>query len=118
MRHVLYLLVIMLTSISVFAQTQTQDEQLALYYYNNGEFEKAGELYEKLYTKYPQTITYYNYYFKTLLQLKQYEDALRINKKQIKKFPADGTYLVDVGYTLQLQEKSKEAEQYYNEAIN
>ncbi|GDX48073.1 hypothetical protein LBMAG25_08910 [Bacteroidota bacterium] len=118
MRHVLYLLVIMLISISVFAQTQTQDEQLALYYYNNGEFEKAGELYEKLYTKYPQTITYYNYYFKTLLQLKQYEDALRINKKQIKKFPADGTYLVDAGYTLQLQEKSKEAEQYYNEAIN
>jgi tetratricopeptide (TPR) repeat protein len=103
---------------SLFAQTQAQDEQLALYYFNNGEFDKAAGLYEKLYNKYPQTISYYNYYFKTLLQLKQYDEAYKVSKKQIKKYPADITLMVDAGYALLLQNKIKDAENYFNEAIN
>ena len=42
-----------------FAQTQAQDEQLALYYFNNGDLEKAVDLYEKLYDKYPTNKNYY-----------------------------------------------------------
>lgn len=103
---------------TTWAQTQTQDEQLALYYFNNGEFEKASGLYEKLYNKYPQTVSYYNYYFKTLLQLRQYEEAYKITKKQIKKYPADLTLLVDAGYTQLLQNKTKDAENYFKEALD
>ncbi len=107
-----------LLGFSSFAQTQTQDEQLALYYYNNGEFDKASALYEKLFSKYPQTTSYYGYYYKTLIQLKQYNEAYKTAKRQIKKFPADQTYLVDAGFALQMEDKIKDAESYYKEAIS
>jgi tetratricopeptide (TPR) repeat protein len=118
MKYLFLLFFLGFVSCSAFAQTQTQDEQLALYYFNNGEFEKAVGLYEKLYAKYPQTISYYNYYYKTLTQLKQYDDAYKVAKKQIKKYPNDLTYYVDAGYTFQLQNKLKEAESYYKDAID
>ncbi len=118
MKHAVLLFFFTLLTGSVFAQTQTQDEQLALYYFNNGEFEKSAGLYEKLYSKYPQTISYYNYYYKVLLQLKQYDEAFRICKKQIKKYPNDLTYYVDAGYTLQIQDKTKDADAYYKDAID
>lgn len=105
-------------SISTLAQTQTQDEQLALYYFNNGEFEKATGLYEKLYNKYPQTVSYYNYYYKSLLQLKQFDEAYKVSKKQFKKFPADLTLMVDAGYALTFLNKLKDADEYFKEAID
>lgn len=101
----------------VFAQTQTQDEQLALYYYNNGEMEKAVELYDKLYNKYPTQQNYYTQYYKTLIALKRYDEAVKAVRKQQKRYAADLTLYVDLGQAYELNEKKKDAEQAYDDAF-
>jgi tetratricopeptide (TPR) repeat protein len=99
------------------AQTQEQDAQLALYHFNNGEFDNALPLYEKLFNKYPINTNYYNNYFKTQLQLKQYDDAIKTAKKQLKKFPQELTIYVDLGLAQIQNDKAKEAQSSFEEAI-
>lgn len=101
----------------VLVIAQAQEEQLAMFYFNNGEMEKAVDLYEKLYAKYPNNNSYYNQYFKTLIALKKYDDAVKIVKKQQKKAPTDLTLYVDLGYAQSLDKKDKDAANAYDEAI-
>ena len=111
------LVAVVLASHPTFAQTQAQDEQLALYYFNNGEMDKAVDLYEKLFTKYPHNNSYYSQYYKSLLALKHYDDAIKTVKKQQKKNPADLFLYVDLGNVYALDGNEKMAQQSYDEAL-
>ncbi|NTW33934.1 MAG: tetratricopeptide repeat protein, partial [Bacteroidetes bacterium] len=71
-----------LFAINSFAQTST-DEQLAAQYLQNKEYDKAVELYEKLFNK-NQEYVYYAPYVQCLTELKNYKAAEKIIKKQIK----------------------------------
>jgi predicted Zn-dependent protease len=52
---------------------------------------------KKLWNKTPANSIYYQNYVKCLTELKQYDDAEKVVKKQMKKFPDDLTYYVDLG---------------------
>lgn len=99
-----------------FAQQQ-QDVQLAEQYFSNGEYDKAVVLYEKLQSKNPGNSQFYQNYFKCLTELKQFDEAEKMIRKQIKKFPDDLSYYVDLGNTYHLQENEKQATAQYDEAI-
>lgn len=79
----------------LIAQIST-DEQLAIQFYDNKEFDKALEYYEKLYNKKsPQE--FYTPYLTCLLETKDYKKAEKIAKKQIKQNPQSPNFIVDLG---------------------
>jgi tetratricopeptide (TPR) repeat protein len=104
--------------INFFVHAQTTTEQnLALQYYQNEEYEKAVELLEKLYSKDPSPNLYYRYYYNTLLKLKQYDKLGKILKKNIKHHPEDIFYVVDLGNVFKTNEDIKAAEAEFNKAL-
>lgn len=76
-----------------------QDHNLATQYYSNGDYEKAAELFEKLYDKNPTSSFYYRYYYNCLIKLKDYKTISKVIKKQMKKNPGDLTLYIDLGYS-------------------
>jgi len=79
----------------VFAQ-QTE-EQLGIQYYTNRELDKALATFEKLFNASPNQFNY-QYYINTLFELKEFDKAEKVIKKQLKAYPNDPHFKVDMGY--------------------
>lgn len=94
-KHILLLFAFAFSHLHITAQPST-DEQLAMQFYQNKEFDKALDYYEKLYNKKsPQT--YYSPYLNCLLETKDFKKAEKIAKKQIKQNPDLLNFNVDLG---------------------
>ena len=63
--------------------SQTSDQKMAIYYFEEGDFEKAKMYYVKVFETNQSRNTYSNY-FTTLIELKEYKEAEKITKKIIK----------------------------------
>lgn len=101
--QILFLLLLLLGSIyPAFVLAQQTEEQLGAQYYNNREFDKALATFEGLYSKNPSQFNYI-YYVNTLFELKEYDKAEKVIRKQLKSSPADPRYQVDMGYLNILQ---------------
>lgn len=103
-----------LLTISIAAAAQ-QEVKLALQYYNNGEFEKAAKLYEKLYADNPNL--YYKQYYSTLLGNKNFDVAEALVKQQSKKQKQQGIYLLDLGYIYEQNNQPDKANEFYEKAL-
>ncbi len=99
----------------VHAQT-TKDEQLANQYYQQGEYDKAIVLFEKLYDKRTDELIFKSY-LRCLLALKDFDKAEKIGKKQVKKYPDNLNYLVDLGNVYEASGRSDKGKQQYEKAI-
>ncbi len=94
-KHILFLFAFAFSCLHSTAQ-QSQDEQLASQFYQNKEFDKALDYYEKLYNKKsPQE--FYSPYLNCLLETKDFKKAEKIVKKQIKQNPESPNFIVDLG---------------------
>src|ERR1044072_2248658 len=76
----------LLVQVKLHAQDTTlaplsPDEQLAVQYYQAGDYDKAVVYYEKLYNKNPIQL-YYSYYLNCLILTKNYKKAEKTVKKQ------------------------------------
>lgn len=121
MRHVgnILLLFIVMTFMSLSpVHAQQSQEQLAAYFYDNGEFEQAAQLYETLYNKAPVNKFYYQRLYATYLQLSEYKEALRLSEKRLKANPQDLYLYVDQGNVLLLQQQTKKAVKCFDKAID
>ena len=94
--------------------SQVNDEELAAEFLNNKEYDKAVILYEKLLKRDYSSPYYYQNLLSCYLELKAYDDAEKMVKRQAKKFPDNYFYKVDQGFLLQRQSKTKEAFEIYN----
>lgn len=101
----------------VLLHSQNSNEQLAIQYYQNQEYEKAVELFKDLYQKRPDAY-YYNYYFQTLLQLKDFKNAERLVNKQIRIYPLIQKYKVDLGHVYELEGETNKTKKQYESCIN
>ena len=82
MKKLLTLFLLILLSFSGLAQKQRpQEEQLGIQYFQNAEYDKAAQMFEKVYNSNPNSYIYY-YYYQTLLQLGDFKEAEKIVKKQ------------------------------------
>ncbi|MCC6720848.1 MAG: hypothetical protein IT243_01495 [Bacteroidia bacterium] len=108
-------LLLILFSFQVYSQVS--DEELAAEFLNNREFEKASILYEKLLKKDNSSPYYYINLLTCYIELKYWNDAEKMIKKQVKHFPDNYFYKVDQGYILQKQLKNNEASEIYNNLI-
>jgi tetratricopeptide (TPR) repeat protein len=108
----LFLYITLLSSLFAFAQK----EQLAGYYYDRGDFEKAKMGYEELLVSIPQNMQYFLRAVDCYQQLQQFDSAEKAIQVRIEKYN-QGSLLVELGYNLQLQKNEDNAKIYYDQAI-
>ena len=92
------------------------DEQLASQYYRDQDYEKARDLYGKIYEKSGQT-GHFQQYIECLFHLKDYDKAERELKSFVKKNPSYYKSFVDLIYVYTLQGKTDKANKQYNEIV-
>jgi predicted Zn-dependent protease len=103
---------------SFFSFSQTEDLQLADEYYQNNDFEKARDLYEKLSRKSDNIPQIHRNYLAILIQLNEKQVAEKYLKKVMKEFPVNISYKLDYGYFLLTALKREEGLAYLNKLIS
>ena len=116
MKKLLFILLLILSCGGTVVAQQSQDEQLAMQYYKDKEYDKAVELFEKIHAKKPDSYIYY-YYYHALLELERYDDAEKMLKKQVKAYPNVPRYKVDQGYVYERAGDNAKAEKVYQECL-
>lgn len=94
----------------------SQNEQLAQYYYDKGDFEKAKISYEELLQSVPQN---YQYFIRTIdcyQQLKQFEVAEKAIQTRLDKYK-QSSLLVELGYNFKIQQQDEKAQKYFEQAL-
>ncbi len=125
MKHLLQFLFFILFAVQMSAQPgdmnpgekqPSTEEQLAGQFYQNSEWEKAAELYEKLYTDAPVNF-YYSQLVNCYLNLKDIKQAEKLINKQIKRYPRQLTYVIDLAYAYQANGEAEKAKKQYEKGL-
>lgn len=101
-------------------QSQRQvDEQLARSFYNNKEYDKAADLYLKLYTSY-NNYHYFSQYVECLLFLENYDDAEKVLKTFIKKDNTTNKWKaqISLAFIYIKNNETEKADKYLKKLIN
>jgi tetratricopeptide (TPR) repeat protein len=94
----------------------SQNEQLAQYYYDKGDFEKAKIAYEQLLNSSPSNTQYFLRTVESYQQLQQFDVAQKVIQERYNRYK-QGVFLVELGYNYQLQKNDSKAKSYYEQAI-
>ena len=111
----LFLLFFLFFSLLGFAQRDPQ-EKLAIQYYQNGEYEKAKEIFKPIYEKNNSSYIYV-YYYQALVEMQDYKELEKVAKNQHKKFPKVQRYIVDLAYVYEVSGNTSKAVKEYEDAI-
>jgi len=90
---------------------------LAQQYFKDGEYEKAAELYNKLYEKNNKNDYYFKYYFNSLINLGDYDSAEKAIKSAIRDRSKDYYLLARYGGLLEKKYENEKAEDLYKKSI-
>lgn len=116
MRKLLLLIFLLLSlSLSGFAQRDPQ-ERLAIQYYQNGEYEKAREIFKPIYEKNNSSYIYI-YYYQVLVEMQNYKELEKVAKNQHRKFPKVQRYVIDLAYAYEVSGNTAKAIKEYEAAI-
>jgi tetratricopeptide (TPR) repeat protein len=94
-----------------------QNDQLALDYFEKGEFEKAVTLYEEIHTKQPTNLFFFEKLLHCYRQLQQFDKAENLIEKRKQKYNQP-TMQIELGYNFQLQKQQDKANKYYQLALD
>jgi tetratricopeptide (TPR) repeat protein len=98
-------------------QLMGQANRLAEQYFQNGEYEKAGQLYLKLYNEQPMVGVYFDRYIDCLNKQKRYEEAEQVLRKEVLRQPKIVKNHVTLGDLYKTLDREEEAEAAYKRAI-
>ena len=111
-KNKLFLLILLISNL-----VYTQNSELALSYFKNGEYEKAILMYKPLLDKEP----FQRIYFKNLLisyqQTEEFILANDIIRSQMDRFPNQISLNIELGYNYELQGQEVKAKMYYDIAL-
>lgn len=93
-----------------------QNEQLALDYFDKGEFQKALTLFDEISTKQPSNYFFFQKVVECYQQLQQYDKAENVINKRKDKYNQPLLY-IELGYNYQLQKSNDKANKYFELAI-
>lgn len=114
----IFAILLLLTVSALFCQAQISSEDaLALQYYQKGEFDKALNIYQKLFNQSKNKAQYYDSYLNTLIKLKEYNEAEKLTKKMMNAYKGNFNYQVDFGRILQERGQQEKATEWYNSLI-
>ena len=94
-----------------------QDSKLAQQYYQDGEFEKAAVLYEKLYVQNNKNDFYFDRYIECMLASKKFGEVENALKKELKEAPDNIRLYVTYGNLYERQFQEEKAKEQYEKAI-
>lgn len=114
MKKLISIFSLLLIGIACHAQ-KNNDDKLAMQFYDQKEYDKAVVYFDKLYDKIPDA--YYTYYYKCLIETKDYIKAEKITKKQIKRSDGNVYLYVRLGNVYKLQGNPDKEKEQYNKAI-
>lgn len=109
-RYGCLVLLFIISCAKLFAQNN--DLLLAKQYSNNGETDKALEIYQKLYKQ--NNEGYYSYYLSGLLTAKKYDEAETITKKIMRQYPKAQKYAISLGSIYSQKGDTTKANDVYN----
>lgn len=113
MKKQIFLLIAMVAMALAAVAQAGRDEALAASYMQNGELDKAAELYQTLWEQHNYDDKFYQPLYKCLLQLKKFTELEKLVKKQIKKSDGNLQYIIDMGYLYsQVPDETKAKEQF------
>lgn len=113
MKIYIRLLFLAMIFVSMSVTLSGQETKLATQYYTNGEYEKAANLFKKIYEKTNGSTYYFNYYIKSLIAMKDIDTAEKELKSAIKKDKSNSELYVTYGDMLiSINEPEKAAIQY------
>lgn len=98
------------------AQTQ-QDVNLAQQYLNQGEYEKAADMYSGIYDANPRVETYYRNYLKALMGLKKYDEAEQLVNKFMKQNKGESYCLLDLGLIYKEKGEVEKATETFDKSL-
>ena len=81
---------------------QLSDSQLGFQYYRQGDYQKAADVFSRLYQQ-GRTDYYYTYYLNSLLKIPDYDAAETLINSQIQRNKTNLRYNVDLGYLQSLR---------------
>lgn len=110
------LLLLLCLAVAPCMMGQQTNEQMASYYYQNKEYDKAIELYEPLYQR-TQNLYYYQMLYQSYVALDDMKKARKLVEQRIKKYPRELALRVDLGQLYMAEGDKKRAEKTYNNAI-
>lgn len=96
---------------------QSQEERLAMQYYEQEQYAQALPYFTDLFEHNPEIRNFYEHYLHCLLELKEFDKASRVVKKRQKKEPAVWQYKVDEGYVLEKEGKTDQAGRQYSDVV-
>lgn len=112
-----FIIAILIASLPLFAQAQQGDTQLAYTYYQNKEYDKAAELFLKLYER-TRSSNFLDYHIVSLINGQHYDKAEETLKKLIKEDNGNKEFLINLGYVYLQQGKPKKADDCFQKAID
>jgi tetratricopeptide (TPR) repeat protein len=112
MKHFIILFTL-LFSLSILAQSP----RVARRYYQSGQYEKAVELYKALHKKHAYRTDYFKFLISSYQQLEKYDLAKKVILEQLKKFPDQSQFNVELGYNYAMQNQNDTAKSYYDLAL-
>ncbi|MDQ7948507.1 MAG: tetratricopeptide repeat protein [Pedobacter sp.] len=101
---------------TAFCCAQEMDEALAYQFFQQGEFDKAATLFEKLFNK-TKNDNYFDFYFTSLVKIKKYKEAEVILRKLVKDYPLKPQYAIALGRVYQENGRIEESTKIYQQAI-
>ncbi len=114
LNRLLFVAFILLSAIMV----QAQDSKLANAYFRDGEYEKAAEVYKRLFDKTGKNDYYFERYIASLLEVEYFEEAEDAIKEQIKKRPKEMQLYVQYGIFYDKQFMPEKSKEMYQKAIS
>ncbi|TKS56965.1 tetratricopeptide repeat protein [Mesohalobacter halotolerans] len=100
------------------SMSHAQSISLAMNYVDQGEYEKAKSIYEKLYYKNSRKQDYLLGLVNVHVQLQEYENAQKLLKNHIASSNRYPNLMVELGYVFQLEGDSLKANIWYDKAID
>ncbi|MCM4156377.1 hypothetical protein DHD80_10220 [Gramella sp. AN32] len=113
MRFIFFISFLILAGLQLFGQS----EQLARNFYDQGEYEKALNIYEKLHEKNPANPIIFNAMVSTHQQLENFDIAEKLLMERLNSSANNPTILIELGHNFEVQEKKQRAVQFYEEAL-
>lgn len=108
----LFLYLLLFFTLASFAQ----NEQLALNYFEKGDFEKALIAYEELLKNQPGNNLYFQKVLESNQQLSHFDKAKELIQNRMDKYK-QGNMFVEMGYNYQLQKDDVNAKKFYEKAL-
>jgi len=118
MKHFSVLVFLLMSNFLVAQDSVQNDFSLAETYYRQGEYEKATQIYKKLYDKSEFNNTFLNRLISCYQQTDSLKTVENLLQKRIKKNASHAYLFVFLGYNYQRQQQQELANTNYQKAIN